>query len=210
MINLKIGDEPAMSAFAFIVAIVQTLTWPVTIVIIVYLLRDRLRDALSRLAEVSFPGGSVKFGEKLEELKATSNEVIASQRAEIPLAPDIPLTNGESSDRRKIAVTFPEAAVVDAYRDVESAVRDAARSVDIFVDRENIMSVVGKLNGREVIGSDLLIYFRELRELRNQAAHSSASKITSQQAIDYIDQCNVFTSALTSAVRRYKNQHNAP
>ena len=56
MLKLTIGNDPGMTTFAFIVAVLQVVTWPLAIVTIVVLFHGRILDAISRLAEISFAG----------------------------------------------------------------------------------------------------------------------------------------------------------
>ncbi len=192
MFSLKIGEEAGMGAFAFVAALVQSLAWPVAIVIIVWMMRDRLGNALSRLAEISFPGGGIKFGEKLEELKETSEEVIAAQSEEFKAgigsnSPAQPEIGSEES---------PEAVVLIRFRDLERDVVRVAREFDIPTDKKQPFAIVQELLRRQIIDESTYVLFREIRALRNDVAHAEARNLTRSQAQEYARQCDLFLYAL--------------
>jgi hypothetical protein len=188
MFKLTIGDEPGMTTFAFIVAVLQVVTWPLAIVTIVLLFHGRILDAISRLAETSFPGGSVKFGERLAELKATSEEAVATQATEtVGDQPELAIVANRIEDTRQLAERLPEAAILDGFRNVEAVLLNIASLVDSPVANKGINQIVKQLSQREILSKELLQIFAGLRELRNQVAHSRGPAPSSQQAVEYLD-----------------------
>jgi hypothetical protein len=200
MLKLTIGNDPGMTTFAFIVAVLQVVTWPLAIVTIVVLFHGRILDAISRLAEISFPGGSVKFGERLAELKATSREAVPAQVTE-PVAdqPELAIVANRIEDTRQLAEKLPEAAILEGFRNVESVLLNIANSLGIPIGSKGVNQIVQQLAKREVLSKELLQIFSGLRELRGQVAHSSGPAPSSQQALEYLDQCNIFISAVQNA-----------
>src|SRR5271167_13661 len=130
-------------------------------------------------------------------MKITSGEVIAAQTTEsVQDQPEPGITAIQIEDAMQLAEWRPEAAILEGFRNVELVLLNTARSVDISVDSIGVSQAVQLLNERQVLNSELVRIFCELWGLRNQVAHSSAYKISSQQAVDYVAQCNIFISAV--------------
>src|SRR4051812_5495354 len=121
MFELKIGQEAGMDAYALVASISQTLAWPVALVVIVWLIRSRIGDSLTRLAEISFPGGSLKFAEKLDEIKLAAADAVAAQTdsdARIAGPPDS-MSDSNQNEKELMNRRDPELMVVRSYLGVE-------------------------------------------------------------------------------------------
>lgn len=207
MLSLKIGEEAGMNGFALTAAIVQSVVWPLALIIIVSLMRDRLHDILSRLVEFSFPGGSVKFGEKLAEIKETAVEVVATQPngSEEPAA----LGNAEAqtlSLSRLDQLLSPVAIVLESFSRVDSSISEVAAEIGITTRKRPHFLIIEELFRRNIISETLHKLFADLRTLRNDVAHSKDIGVSLVQAIDYERQCEIFVQTLKSSIDIYKRR----
>ena len=98
------------------------------------------------LAEISFPGGSVKFGERLSELKATSMEAVSTQVTE-PIAdqPELAIVANRIEDTRQLAEKLPEAAILEGFRNVELVLLNIANSLGIPIGSKGVNQIVQQL-----------------------------------------------------------------
>ena len=119
-----------MSAFEFVASLVDSLAWPVGILVVAVLFRRQLSRLLAR------PLRSLKAG----PLEAVWDRQVAEVEAELPQPePSTSASHGTSgTDRlREIARAAPAAAVLTAFADIEEQLRQILIDQGLDVGRGN-------------------------------------------------------------------------
>lgn len=181
-----------MDTLTFISNMVSSLIWPVVVVFIVVILRRPLRELIAdlgrRLRSIKFPGGEAEFSDELAEIKEAADE------ANLPPAPITPLAGpllleveGDERQWVRLAELSPRAAVTEAWRQVEIAMREVARRFEI-PERESRspLTLIRALGKRQILTPDILAIVGDLRGVRNTAAHGLGVEITQTDAAEYV------------------------
>ena len=163
-----------------LIKLVDILAWPLTVLVILYFLKDKLPELFQRMR--SFEVGSFKaeFNEGLKELE------------EIAEAPSTQTTaylyDSKAIQLQKLAEISPNGAVVDAWREVELASLSAALHNGLNVrgpkGRVAGNAAIKELSNSGVINDKMAAVYAQLKQLRNQAAHHEG-QISSGQAKEY-------------------------
>lgn len=165
-----------MDWLQLLASIVDSLAWPVTIGVAAYLLRKPLLGLLPNLRLFKYKEFEIQFGERLERLEQ-----------ELELEPP-PERVSPRSDRQLIAderfdalaEISPNAAVLEASVDIESALRELARHRFLREHMErrprSALQITRELKSRQIISPRLGSLLDDLRGLRNVAAHPIAER----------------------------------
>src|SRR5574340_611456 len=171
---------------------VDSLAWPAAALAIVTILRKPLRDLLPLLQKLKYKDLELEFGRRLLEVQA---EVTA----QLPAQTERAIGEIEDSVAVRLAPVSPMAAILEAWRGVESAILEAAHSLGkpFFDDRSPVL--VSAIRALEESGqllraqADIL---DDLRQLRNEAAHAPEFSIPVSDALDYVRLSEVAASHL--------------
>jgi len=106
--------------FEFLGFVVDKITWPVTIIILVRTLRDPLSNAIKRLGKVRFKGFEAHFTKELEEV----SECIELKFEKMPIENDS--KNIILDEFIEIAEISPMTAIPFAYSHIEKALKEIA------------------------------------------------------------------------------------
>jgi hypothetical protein len=217
-----------MNWIEFTSSVITALAWPLGIVIIVLLLRNKLTQILPHLEQVTAgPGGiDVRLREQLhrtqqalaeeaEELDSSAgeggSEGLPGKKPETPAESRAKPRGETPSDKQlrgkskeyfyAIARESPEAAIIEAWLLVELEVLAAARRSGINISDNPPPEVIVK----RVEGWDLPTprrvntYIGNLHKIRNQVVHTT-EPVTEATAIDYIDTVMQLTHYLRQAM----------
>lgn len=162
-----------------VIQLVDALVWPVTVLLLVCLLRNELRGLLARLSSLKYKDLEAKFERELEAIEA---EVEA-----IPSRHDLPSSAAVEQDRMlRLAAISSRASIIEAWREVELATKDVARAKSIDIPRAIAsVKVIRQLAECGLINDDILSIYNRLRHLRNQAAHARDFEINADEAQRY-------------------------
>tara|TARA_R110002167_G_scaffold269962_2_gene476488 strand:+ start:535 stop:1134 length:600 start_codon:yes stop_codon:yes gene_type:complete len=191
---------------SFFASIVDSLAWPVVVLIVVILLKDKLSELLPRLKRFKHRDTEFEFAEKVSELVRESEaqgEVEPNLEGE-EIAPDL-----QFDSLIQLAEISPRAAVVEAYRILEVASQNAVQEAYPNIDPKELRH---PLRAKKLlVKSDILSEYqydqlRDLRNLRNTAAHSQDFKLKGMPIEAYIDIALSLARQLGHA--RHNNQIN--
>jgi hypothetical protein len=183
-----------LSGFEFISSLVGSLAWPVTIVLVVVLLRERLKAVLTALSE-RFPfltemqafGVQAKFQEGVEQVKKEvskleSSIVIAGDPGQLP-----PLITAANEERyRQLADLSPRATILEGFIRLEAAVLGAASRMGWTPGPRNrsFRDAFEYLAKTAQLGPDVRHAVTEINSLRNRAVHQDDFMIPAEAALD--------------------------
>ena len=161
-----------------------------------FFLRDQLPELLKRLKGASIGSSKIELSEVLEKGRE-ERELVA---ADHPAAE----ANAVQFDdlTLKLANEFPEAAIMQAYKDVEGVLLEIRRRLDL-APRSNLRSIVRRLVEKEIIGPEVEPLMARFQQARNAAVHAeSEGRVTPGQALEYIAQARFLSSLFSNAMDR--------
>jgi uncharacterized protein YutE (UPF0331/DUF86 family) len=182
----------------FIVELIKTLAWPLTVLAILILLRKPLIGLIPLLQRIKYKDFELEFGRQVREVRAEANEELPppqKPKAMIPQAPDPIL---------ELARVSPRAAVTEAWRQVEAAALDAAQRNNVPLQYREAVSpvrVIRALEKAEVVDPAPMAIFHDLRALRNQAAHAPEFALSTEAVIEYVELARRLIEYLSSVGR---------
>ncbi|MCM2681112.1 hypothetical protein [Echinimonas agarilytica] len=168
----------------FIAQIIGSIAWPIVVIIIVWLLKDKLGELLPRLKKLKHKETEFEFAEKITEL--------VSERKEDE-QPSLVAKTREAEEQfdflMKLAEISPRSAVMESFRALESASEKAVVKAYPELDTKNFRNPmeIQKLLKGKVLPPELYHRTRELRMLRNKAAHMEDFNLHGMPIEAYID-----------------------
>ena len=182
-----------MDYLNFIAALIDSLAWPITIFVIVFLFRDNLSKLLDRVIKFKHNGTEIDFREEVEAV---------SREAKIILPIIKEGSSGPSDvDLKNLAETSPREAIMKAWDSVEHALYELAVRYNMSPDESksiNLQLLRLRLSDYEPIGRGAYEMLEKLKYLKDEAKILSENDIDISSAIEY--------SKLASRVVRLLNE----
>ncbi len=172
-----------MDTRTFIVELTRALAWPLTVLIAVLAFRKSLVRLLPQLKNVKYDKLEFQFAKEVAAVEMQAH-------ASLPPVPEKSNFEPVREKLTKLAMISPEAAVIDAWRYLETELLELAtrRKLEIAPAVRTMPRVLGALLYKEGVLSEaqheLLV---RLRELRNEASHTQGQVVDIERAVSYID-----------------------
>jgi hypothetical protein len=208
-----------MDWLTFISKTIEALAWPAVVVVLLTLSRPFLKGLLERLEELTLPGGvGAKFGKDLAAARtiaeAESSERDASPEAKFDGAPNaLPKPRIKFRDAAdpflQLARIFPEAAVLQAYQDLEQ-IFDENRDLIKYIDqsrqmRDPVNTIINGLRGAGLLSNGWMDLYARIRNLRNLAVHGRGEgRISPGEAMEYRALVYALIEQLKKAINAYR------
>lgn len=169
-----------MNWLEFTSSIIGAVAWPAAIIVLVYALRQPIKELVPLLQRMKYKDFEMEFGEKLAE---------AREVADLRSHPDAVDEISPQEEERilELSRVSPRAAVTEAWRWVEIAGLDAAKSIlgEKLQNRTFTYQALRKLENSEKMDPRAISLMRDLRRLRNDAVHSPEFALSSESALEY-------------------------
>jgi Sec-independent protein translocase protein TatA len=172
--------------------LISSVVWPLIVVFIVVLLRKPLRELIRdlgrRLRSIKFPGGEAEFSQELAEIKEAADVANLPPVEAVPTgAPLLLGVEEDISQWARLAELSPRAAISEAWRQVENAMRKAARRFDIpESETRSTIALIRTLGNRQALSPDTVAIVSDLKGIRNTAVHGMKAEISQSDAVEYI------------------------
>jgi hypothetical protein len=163
----------------FTVEIVKALAWPVTVLIIVCLLRRPLARAIRTLQKVKYKDLELEFQKKIEKATAEAEE------AKLPAPPSELLQAFVKGTNLELATKSPIKGIVEAFAQVAGALRELAARKNLKLP-PSLIGMATALLDAGVIDTETLDVFRQLIALRNEVSGAPAASVSAHSAIQYV------------------------
>jgi hypothetical protein len=172
-----------MNGLGFIASVIRSLAWPVVLLVIFLVIRKPITALLPFLQRLKFKEMEVEFSKGVKEVSAQVDQELPHVSTEA-----VPRELGPVA---RLAEVSPRAAVLEAWRTVEAAALDAARrlQVESFTNQTLTFEALRKLDKDARIDPSVATLLRELRSLRNAAAHAPEFSLSMEAAIEYAASC---------------------
>jgi hypothetical protein len=188
-----------MDWLQFTSSIIASLAWPSVLVVLLILLRKQLGSLATRLEELTLPGGAkAKFKEQLESSRDKAEEVAyESEPGQLKKEPTL------DGAFLELAKRFPEAAVSQAWKEVEAVLLETRERLLGPNSRQNLNSVVRRLREQGLIDGSAEELYLNLRQARNTAVHATEkASITPGEAVEYREQVRVLVGLFRNILNR--------
>lgn len=195
-LSLPVGDGGMTEDAKLVLALVQAIAWPLTVLIIAFGFRKELVTIIGRLKKADLPGGvSLDFAEEVAEARQLSREVEAQPLPKPSLAPkaqlpSIPLTEANArmlslglqpspsgldlDHYRNLAAQDPNVALAGLRIEIEILARNLAKGFNVPVSsRDSGSRLLRKLLEARAITEDQWKLLQKVLRLCNAAVHGS-------------------------------------
>jgi len=171
-----------MDILTFLAQLAAALGWPIATIIIILILRKPIAGLIPLLQRLKYKDLELDFGRRIEEIKDEVADELppASEVQALPSAPDSSIIT--------LARVSPRSAVMEAWRSLEETLIQRARK-ELAAKGENeqpllphraIMFLERSGNFKNIIP-----ILKDLRGLRNEAAHAPDFALSPESAIEY-------------------------
>lgn len=173
-----------MDFLTFLSSIIATLSWPITLLVLVVMLKKPISELIPLLRKLKYKELEMEFRDGVSELK------VAAIESDLSVSVASPAVQNEESRLVKLANISPRAAIMEAWIHVENA---AIELVSSFYNQDpsdtlkNYSKLGEYLLDVKVIDSKQLEFFNKLRQLRNKAAHAEELSLNESDAKAYVE-----------------------
>ena len=166
-----------------IVALVDALAWPITVLILAY----AFRSLLLRITALKWGQLEISLDAYLREAEEKAAALPRSRNQQD--VPRIDEVESKVSDVLfRIADRLPRDAVIEAWLEIERAVLEAARaSGAIEPERRSVHKLMLDLVRRGLITQEFLDVFNYLKVIRNKVVNQVEAKVDTSESQRYID-----------------------
>ncbi|WP_307891709.1 hypothetical protein [Bacillus swezeyi] len=141
-----------MNWFEFVSAIIQSLAWPVTLIMFVLLLKEPLSERMKELIKLKYKDFELEFDQKIQAL--------ASARKKTPAV---------------MAAGTAGAVIENAWFEVEEALRQAAKKLDARGEHQEVQLLIQMLHEQGALTKETVFMLSELSNLKRHAVLNEAS-----------------------------------
>ena len=174
-----------MSDFEFVSSLVNSLAWPVSILIILISFKKYIIKIIPSIEKLKYKDFEVEFSKKMKELVDKSKKDIER----LSFAED---AANESSENELFGLVdiSPRSAILESWLLVETAASKALQKKDPEMIKKTYMVAplrLGEyLKHNQLINESQLEVYNKLREIRNKAVHISEARFDIGEVIEYI------------------------
>ena len=166
-----------MSTLAFLSSVVESTSWPIAVIVLVFLLRKPVSNLVPNLRRIRYGKMEFNFGTELQKLggKAKTAGLHIPERSQLQQV--VPRTAEDSiSDAARLAEEFPEPAVGVAWLAVEHELMQAVMRLAISADYPPYNAAIKNvllLHENGYIDEETRVVLERMRQLRNAAVHAA-------------------------------------
>ena len=173
-----------MNWLSFIASLVSSVAWPATLFFVLFMFRKSIVELIPGIRRLKFKDFEAEFELGLEEVKKISSEYI-----EIKSLPESKLSE-KLDELLSVAADTPNAAVIEAFREVEFAARQCLEKSATKTDMAGATPyhmIQKTLEKQGVLDGKGISVFNFLRTLRNKVAHAGGYEVSPAQATEYVE-----------------------
>ena len=181
-----------MNTLDFLSSIIASVSWPIAIIVLVYLLRNPIGKLIPNLQRIRYGKVEFDFGVELRELEGKAKTAGLRIHEGSPLRHAAPRTAEDSmADALRLVEEFPEPAVGVAWLAVENELSQVVGRLAISADYPAYNSAIRNitiLHEHGYIDEETRGVLDRMRRLRNAAVHAirDHDEITTGQARAFV------------------------
>jgi len=172
-----------MDTLSFVAQLIDSLAWPIMVLLAFLFLRNPIASQLQWLTRV-----------KYKEFEAEFSRQIEAARQELQLEPGdetaVPSSPESQEYIQELAAASPRAAIVEAWIGFEVTATSSLRQLDVLPERAELIPfprLLAALQQAELLFPNEAHTLKELRTLRNKAAHEYRPGIDQTSAQKFAD-----------------------
>lgn len=180
-----------MNWLTFIAKVIDSLAWPLSVIIIVFILKNPISSLLPLLRNLKYKDLELNFGEELKKVEVQAKQVLVKEKKRKTIArkPDKRDSSQIINESKSLFEDFPEPAVALAWSAVETellaAIMRTASSPD-YPSHISPMKNAMLLNNAGYLKSDKMDLLKRMSNLRNIAVHGRGGPVTADDAREFI------------------------
>ena len=185
-----------MSWLEFIEKTVGHIAWPGAVIAILLVIRQHLGGIFAALKSLKLPGGvELELHDRFKELREQG------EAAKLPVPETLTTADGEQGKFLRMAEDFPQAAIMQAWIQLEKEIVDAAalyaRPVIAAAPRPRLlMDALQDLRLGEAIDPATVQVIDRLRRIRNEVVHAKREGVTPGEALEFQEWAKAVTERL--------------
>jgi len=177
-----------LNGFEWSAKVIESLAWPITTIILVFLLRTPLTKVLLTLSKLKYKGLELDFSKELEAVKEAASKVVKDLHEPTKLVEQPAFI----IDAKEVSKISPQSAIMLVWTNLESELASAAHASGMQQQSRAVVSpikIINTLVGEKVLDQNLANLVMAMKELRNKTVHmhSEVSELSEQDASNYID-----------------------
>ena len=184
-----------MDWLTFIAEMTKAVSWPVAIVIAVWIFRDPLLKLLRELKRLKWKDVEVEFEKEVQKAKAELPEIKRLTASSKHISDD----DDYESRLLSLLETSPKAAVLEAWLQVEREAHGLLKRQNVSLPPNlspiRLLELLLKHRLIDKKGQNL---FNTIRKLRNRAVHEYENEISENAALDYLAMASEMIKLLRS------------
>jgi uncharacterized protein YutE (UPF0331/DUF86 family) len=178
-----------MSVLQFIASLVNSLAWPIVVIVLVFILRAPLTTVLLTLTRLKYKDLELDFGRELKQLEKEARALdIAPKQLQKTAVKREPRQFLEEA--AQMADDFPEPAIAVASQAIEAELMTAVMRMGISPDYPPYNSALKNaqlLGEQNKIDSRTFELLNRMRMLRNSVTHgASRAAVKSHEAAEFV------------------------
>lgn len=172
-----------MDWLTFIAEIVDATAWPIMLLVVFLVLRRQLIALLPGLQRLKWKDFEAEFSRKVQEVAAEARDALPQHEMQQVSAPS------EEFELMRLAEVSPRAAILEAWIALEGTARTALTRMGASItarEMEQPARLAEALISNDFMNPSQADVLKELRRLRNAAAHATDPKVTVDDAQQFV------------------------
>lgn len=183
------GDKCSdLGLLEFIASVVDSLAWPILILVLAIIFRKSFSELLGKLKKVDWGNRVAEFEQELSKIEQEVDELSGESELFLEEVPELVEVVSHSED---LADNYPPLAVIQSWIAIEKELRSVAERIGFLEsERISIGSILRQFRKRDIFPPSTLSLIDEMRVMRNKAAHGDLNEITREQALRFYEVAN--------------------
>ena len=203
-----------MDWLTFASKIIQALAWPVSIVIIIFLLRKQILELIPKITKLEAGPLKAEFSSDVkralvdvEEINLASTNLTKENKLSFIPTDEFLYQDSRSVALWRSAAINPASGIADAWKDIEYILLEIIRTRGVFIPHRRIDSVgvwINAIASSQILPIETISVINDLYSLRNKVVHSEFIA-TPDAAQDYLLAAQRLIRVLNSYVVHQEN-----
>ena len=193
-----------MNILEFISKIIESIAWPVSIIILGIVLKNPIKSLIPLLTKLKYKDIELQFGNDLTNLTEKVNQELANVQNK-------PETDDLRERTMSIIQVSPKSAIIEVWRDLERVIVGISTRNKVDLDRNLLkkpIKLAETLLKEKLIDETQYSIIEDMRILRNKVVHYEKEQITAENALEYLDSGIKLISSLNK--NNTSNNRNSP
>ncbi|MEK4563313.1 hypothetical protein MKX54_01300 [Alkalihalobacillus sp. FSL R5-0424] len=191
-----------MSILEFISSIVRSSIWPLTILVIILMLKVPITQLVQSIRSISYRDVRVDVGEQLHLIEQSNPAHMQTVLIQSEEEEELEDPRPTPVHIEQIAHVSPRAAMLYIWSIVEKETGDLLQSKSIHADE---VQKIESLKKHRVLDAPLLKMFIDLKKLYEHVAAEAYVQVTPSDALRYCELCERIRYQLTINEKKHRN-----